>query len=122
MNHVVLCIEDDHGNRHLMERLLLRRPHTVVHLAGNAQEGISTAVRERPGLILLDNQLPDATGRDVLWQLASSAVTAGIPVIVVSGDVGGSVQADLRACGAADFLTKPFDIGEFLAMVDRFLG
>ncbi len=47
------------------------------------------AIDIRPDLILLDNRLPDGTGREVLVRLKSSATTAGIPVVIVSGDSGG---------------------------------
>jgi CheY-like chemotaxis protein len=122
MNRTVLCIEDDPDNINLMLRLLLRLPDTVVHLAGNAHDGIAAAHTEQPALILLDNRLPDGTGRDVLRQLNSSPATATIPVIVISGDSGRTTMDELLASGASDFLSKPFDIRRFLTVVEAHLG
>jgi len=122
MNRTVLCIEDDPDNINLMRRLLQRRPGTIVRLACNARDGIETARTERPALILLDNRLPDATGREVLRQLASEPETAGIPVVAISGDSGRSAVDELLAAGASDFLCKPFDIHQFLTIVDRHLA
>jgi DNA-binding response OmpR family regulator len=94
----------------------------VVHLAGTARDGIQSARTQRPALILLDNRLPDATGRDVLRQLAGSSETAEIPVVVISGDSGRAAIDELLACGASDFLHKPFDIHRFLAVVEGYLA
>ena len=89
-------------------------------MATTARGGVAAAVDGQPALILLDNRLPDATGGDVLRQLASSAA-AGIPVVVISGDSGqGSVDGFLAA-GAADFLPKPFDIHRFSDVINRYL-
>ena len=65
---------------------------------------------------------PDAAGRDVLAQLAASEATARIPVIIVSGDSGQATADELIASGAAEFLCKPFNIHQFLAAIDRYLG
>lgn len=120
MNHAVLYIEDNPDNIHLVERLVNRHTQAGLHVATNARDGIKAAIDLRPALILLDNRLPDATGREVLSQLKSSAATAGIPVVIVSGDSAGTA-GELLALGAADFLAKPFDIHQFMAIIDRYL-
>jgi CheY-like chemotaxis protein len=117
----VLYIEDDASNIALVERLLARRPHIRLLLAGSARDGVGTAAAERPALILLDNRLPDATGGDVLRQLASAEGTAGIPVVIMSGDSGWGIVDSLLAGGAAEFLGKPFDIHQFFGVIDRYL-
>ena len=48
-------------------------------MATNGRDGVQAAIDKRPGLILLDNRLPDATGCEILRQLASAAATAGDP-------------------------------------------
>lgn len=122
MNRTVLCIEDDPANINLMRRLLLRLPDTVVRVATNAHDGIEAARTEQPALILLDNRLPDATGRDVLRQLSSSPVTDTIPVVVISGDSGSAAIDELLAAGASNFLGKPFDIHHFLTVIEGYLN
>jgi CheY-like chemotaxis protein len=117
----VLYIEDNPANVQLMERLLKRRPQTQLLVAGTGRDGVDTAVSQHPALILLDNRLPDASGRDVLAELSAGQATAGIPVIVISGDSGGETASDLLAIGASDFLAKPFDIHELLTTIDRYL-
>lgn len=120
-SRTVLYIEDNAGNVQLMERVLKRRPQTDLLVAGNGHDGVEIAARQRPALILLDNRLPDASGGEVLRQLAASEATAGIPVIVISGDSGLETASDLLAVGAVDFLAKPFDIHQLLTTIDRYL-
>jgi CheY-like chemotaxis protein len=122
MNRIVLYIEDDASNIRLIERLIQRRPQTELHVATSARDGVEAATEEHPDLILLDNHLPDGTGDDVLRQLASSAATADIPVVIVTGDSAGGTADELIALGAAEVLVKPYDIHHFLAMMDRRLG
>ena len=58
----------------------------------------------------------------MLQQLASTDVTAQIPVVIVSDDSGQSTVQQLLAPGAAGFLAKPFTVPEFVATLDRFLA
>ena len=121
VNRKVLHIEAHDITRRLIERLLGKlRPQTELHVAANAREGIKAAIGEQPALILLDNRLPDATGAEVLRQLAAAEATAGIPVVIISGDSIG-IGDELLAIGAAEFLVKPFDIHQFLAVIDRYI-
>ena len=121
MNRSVLYIEDDPDNIRLVERLLLKRPDTELHVAANGRDGITAAISEQPALILLDNHLPDATGAEVLRQLASAEATAAIPVVIVSGDSGRAIATELLATGASGFLEKPYDIHHLMALIDRYL-
>ena len=120
MNHAMLYIEDNENNIALVEALLRRRPHIELHVAMNGRDGVQAALGKRPGLILLDNRLPDATGGEILRELASATATAGIPVVVLSGD-SGEIIDELLANGASEAIPKPFDIRQFLTIIDRYL-
>ena len=118
----MLYIEDHAITRLLVERLLAKlRPEAELHIATNARDGVAAAIDEQPALVLLDNHLPDATGGDVLRQLDSAEATAGIPVVVITGD-SRRVGDELIGIGAAEFLIKPFGIDQFLAMIDRYIS
>jgi CheY-like chemotaxis protein len=119
----VLYIDDNEDNLRLVARILGRyRADTQLLVAGTGQDGLRAAIESRPGLILLDNRLPGATGAEVLQQLARTDVTAQIPVVILSGDSSPSTVEQLLAGGAAGFLAKPFTVPEFIAMLDRFLA
>jgi CheY-like chemotaxis protein len=120
VNHVMLYIEDDDDHISLVEALLKRRPQIELQVAMNGRDGAQAATDKRPGLILLDNRLPDATGGKILRELASAPATAGIPVMVLSSDAD-ELIALLIAEGAAEPVPKPFDIHKFIAMIDRYL-
>jgi len=121
MNATVLYIEDDAANVVLVGRLLKRRPQAELRVATNGRDGVAAAVDGQPALILLDNQLPDATGGEVLRQLTANPATAQIPVIMISGDSAGGTINELLANGAVDFLVKPYDINKFLTTIDKHL-
>ena len=84
------------------------------------RDGIQAALDRQPGLILLDNRLPDATGCEVLRELASAAATAAIPVIMLSSD-SDHILDELVASGATESIGKPFDIHQFMAIIDRYV-
>jgi len=120
VNHAMLYIEDNENNIFLIQTLLKRRPHIELHIAMTGGEGVRTAIDTQPGLILLDNRLPDTTGSEVLRELTSAAATAAIPVVVLSSD-SSHVIDELLAKGAAESIAKPFDIHQFMAVIDRYL-
>ena len=120
MNHGMLYIEDDDNNISLVKALLKRRPQIDLQVATNGRDGIQAAIDKRPALILLDNRLPDATGSEILTELAAASATATIPVVVLSSDADEFI-AELIAEGAAEAVPKPFDIHQFIAMIDRYL-
>jgi CheY-like chemotaxis protein len=122
VNGVVLYIDDNQNNILLVQRLCERRcPDVQLHTAVTGRDGIRAAIDDRPALILLDNRLPDTSGEQVLRQLAATPATATIPVVILSGDSNAAIVNDLLAAGAADFLAKPFDIHQLLAMIGRYL-
>ena len=122
MNGVVLYIDDSQDNILVVQRLLKRTcPDVQLHTAMTGRDGITAAIDDQPGLILLDNRLPDTSGEQILRELAATPATAAIPVVILSGDSNPLTVNELLAAGAADFLAKPFDIHELLAIVGRYL-
>src|SRR6204780_2490877 len=86
----------------------------------NGRDGVRGAIDRQPALILLDNRLPDATGSEVLQELAFTPATAAIPVVILSSDADEFIN-QLIAEGAAEAVPKPFDIHKFIAVIDRYL-
>jgi CheY-like chemotaxis protein len=118
----VLYIDDDEDNIFLLRRLFERkRPDIQLRTAMTGHDGIQAAIDDQPALILLDNRLPDTDGEQVLLQLAAAPATAVIPVVILSGDSNPVTVSELLAAGAADFLPKPFEINQLLAIIRRYL-
>jgi CheY-like chemotaxis protein len=76
----------------------------------------------KPRLILLDLHLPDVEGEQVLSRLRDDPATIDIPVVVLSADATRDRVAQLLSTGAADYLTKPFDLDHLLSVIDRHVG
>jgi CheY-like chemotaxis protein len=118
----VLYIEDDPVNFTLVERILEFRPALTLMHARSGGSGVELAAAHGPKLILLDLNLPDMHGSEVLRQLQSDPATAKIPVVVLSADATPSQIERLLTAGARNYLTKPFDIDPFLAVVDEMVA
>ena len=118
----VLCIEDNPANLRLVERALQARPGIDLLSATRGGPGLELARERHPDLVLLDMQLPDMGGEEVLRVLRGHDGTRGIPVLVVSADATASRIEQALAAGATDYLTKPLDLKLFLEKVDRLLG
>ena len=115
----VLHVEDNPVNVTLVERALARRPEVRLLTANRAETGLRTACAARPDLILLDLNLPDASGRDLLRRLRRAPETRDVPVVVVSGHTPADSTDSLGGLGIRDYLTKPIDIGRLLELVDE---
>ena len=110
----ILLIEDDSRIREIVERGLGPRGFAVTS-APNAATGIDLATKLDVDLVLLDLNLPDANGLDVLNEVRG--VKPDLPFIMLTAaDDLGSKVGGLEA-GADDYVTKPFAIDELVARV-----
>lgn len=118
---VVLYIEDNDVNALLVEQLLARWADVRFVRAHDGRSGIALAAKLQPDLLLLDMQLPDIDGMEVLQRLKKECATRELRVIVLSAD---AMPEDLRrakALGAEEYWTKPLAFDGFLADVSRLL-
>ena len=118
----VLYIEDNPSNLRLVRRVLQRRPGVTLASAMQGREGLELASTLAPDLILLDLDLPDVDGEEVLRRLRVDRQTSEIPVVVVTADATAGRRTRLLAQGARGYLTKPIDIRAFLATLDGVLA
>ncbi|MGI8819320.1 MAG: response regulator [Chthoniobacterales bacterium] len=89
--------------------------------APRGQVGVEMAGAYQPQLVLLDLNLPDMNGAEGLHRLQQQRTTADIPVVILSADATRRQIERLLTAGARNYLTKPFDIDPFLAVVDEFV-
>jgi PAS domain S-box-containing protein len=114
----VLYVEDNPANIKLVEIILAARPHVRLMVATQGGLAIELAREHRPELILLDLNLPDISGEEVLRRVRGDAHTAEIPVVITSADATPGQVGRMRRAGAAEYLTKPFGVEPFLAVID----
>ncbi len=118
----VLYIEDNEVNRILMEGMLALRPAIRLLLAPLPQAGLTLAEQERPDLVLLDIQLPGIDGFEVLRRLRAQQATRQIRVVAVSANAMPADRDKARDAGFDGYITKPVDLLNLLALVDRLLA
>ncbi len=119
--HTILHIEDNETNFRLVESILEDQPNIELLWAKNGEEGIALSCKHSPSLVLLDLNLPDIHGSDLLVRLRNNPLTAQIPVIVLSADASPSRIERMLQAGARNYLTKPFEIKRLLCLVDETL-
>jgi DNA-binding response OmpR family regulator len=117
----LLIIEDDPTAMRLIEYTLKQRGYQVM-TTRNGLEGIITAQKEEPDLIILDIMLPGIDGYEVCKRLRAGAQTSRIPILIVSAKIQ---KEDINTgfhAGADDYLCKPASPTEIVARVENLLG
>ncbi|MCL4481416.1 MAG: ATP-binding protein, partial [Bacteroidetes bacterium] len=116
----LLYIEDNVSNIQLVEQILeVHRPGIRLITETYGRNAVKLATDYKPDLILLDLDLPDIHGSEVLTLLQAGLKTATIPVVVISADAMAKQIEKLLKTGAKDYLTKPLDVIEFLKVIDE---
>jgi CheY-like chemotaxis protein len=118
----VLCIEDNLASLTRVARILDRQPDIQLLSAMHGRLGLCLACEYRPDVILVDVDLPDMAGQEVLWRLKADELTRRIPVIVVGPDANRMRVERLVSLGASEYLTRPLDVRRFLEVVAGTLG
>jgi len=118
----LLYIEDNLSNLRLIERIFEKQPRIKLLAAMQGGLGLDLAREHCPDLILLDVNLPDIPGAEVLRRLRGEKRTGDIPVVVVSADATARQIDRLMAAGATDYLVKPIEVKKFLRAVEKVLG
>ena len=116
----ILVIDDDQWIVSSTAMLLEARGFAVT-TAENGPEGIDTARRERPAVILLDIMMPDMDGWETLGLLKEDESTCGIPVVIFSARELDQSVALCKQHGAAAFIRKPFEPSELIHLVREHL-
>jgi two-component system, cell cycle response regulator CtrA len=114
----ILLIEDDSAIAQSIEMMLNIEGFSVTTTA-LGEEGAALCKQNAYDLILLDLNLPDINGHDVLKNLRMSKNST--PVLVLSGLAGIDDKVRSLGCGADDYLTKPFHKDELVARVNAIL-
>ncbi|MFT3972623.1 MAG: sigma-54 dependent transcriptional regulator [Amaricoccus sp.] len=115
----ILLVEDTASLSMLYQAVLTRAGHGVV-CAFSLAEARARCEQTPPPVVLLDLQLPDGDGLELLDRLRREAPDTRVIVITANGSINRAVQA-MRA-GAFDFLVKPFDEGRLLSAVENALA
>jgi two-component system KDP operon response regulator KdpE len=109
----ILLVDDEEPVRQVLG-VALRPAGYTMYQVGNGGEALRTFQLVRPDLVLLDLDLPDIDGKEVIRRLRARAFT---PIIVISVRDEESEKICSLDTGADDYVTKPFGVGELLARI-----
>ncbi|MEA2245620.1 MAG: two-component system, cell cycle response regulator [Solirubrobacteraceae bacterium] len=112
----ILLVEDSRTMRVVMRRFLESTGYLIFE-AGDGEEALRLAARERPDVILLDLQIPLLDGYGVLAALQTDPELGEVPVVLVTSRNTPEDVAEGLARGAHDYLRKPFQQPELIARV-----
>ena len=117
----VLVVDDQPSNLRFLSKLLTAQGYQV-YRAICGQLALNLAIAHCPDLILLDIRMPEMNGYEVCRTLKATAETEQIPVIFLSvlDEMNDKLQA--FRVGGADYITKPFQVEEVLARIEKQVG
>ncbi|CAH0346415.1 PAS domain S-box protein [Bacillus sp. CECT 9360] len=117
----ILYIEDNHSNIDLVKEIIETQMNHSLLYATTGAEGLHKANTENIHLILLDMNLPDFSGYQILEELNMQQLTKNIPVIALSAN---AISKDIKKAmdsGFDDYITKPININHFLTNINKYL-
>jgi CheY-like chemotaxis protein len=114
---VVLHVSADPDARALVSQALRSRLSTEVVSVQRAAVALAALHRSQPSLVIIDAELPDAVGTELLHRLNSDPFSALVPKIVLSTDTDPRVHLRLRAAGAHQVVQLPLDVRAFVETV-----
>ena len=120
MTKRILVVEDNDLNRKLFLDVL-RANGFDVEPEADGEQALDTARRVDPDLIIMDIQLPNVSGVDLIEQAKRDLQLQAIPVLAVTAYAGKGDEERIRDAGAAGYLAKPVSIVPFMNAVKELL-
>ena len=118
MNKKILVVDDEEIIRENLHRILTEETYDVSTVA-SGREGLDFIANNDIDIVLLDLNLPGTDGREVLRTIKQDENLKKIPVIVLTTSTN---EKDIEGCyaaGASSYLSKPVDLGGFMASIQR---
>lgn len=116
----ILVVEDTPENMDLMCLILEQEGHQV-YKAYDGVEGLESAFKQQPDLILLDLALPEKDGWRVAEELKANLITKSIPIVAISAHSTQEFKEKAFQAGCEGFIPKPFSLSAFKDEINRFL-
>ncbi len=117
----ILSVDDSRTIRLIVGKAF--RPYDVqLCEAGNGEEGLATAAREKPELIILDVTMPIMDGVTMLGKLKEDAELKAIPVIMLTAESGRDNVLQIAKLGVRDYLVKPFKEDQLIEKAGRIVS
>ncbi len=117
----VLVIEDNEDNMILITFILEKKGYNVLG-AETGQQGFDMALKSRPDFIILDIQLPDMDGLEVLQKIRNSEIDGGTPVIAMTSYAMVGDREKMMAAGCNGYIEKPIDPEKVMSQIREIIG
>jgi CheY-like chemotaxis protein len=118
--HTILIVEDDDMSRRLLRDVLRFHSYCVIE-AATGNDAIMALKAKQFDLALMDIQLPDISGFEVLKQLREMPQHAGLPVAAVTASVMDYDRKRIKDAGFTAYIAKPLSLDHMLAEVKRLI-
>ena len=116
----ILYVEDNELNRKIVRDLLKRTTYTLIE-AFDGEAGVARALETKPGLILMDIQLPKISGMEAMRQIRADASMAATPIIAITSFALSGDDQKAKAAGATAYLAKPYSPLDLLGLIRKLL-
>jgi len=116
----VLVVEDDENNMELITFILNANGYQFI-TAYTGQEGIDLAIEKKPDFIILDIQLPDMYGLEVLQSIRASKINGNIPVIAMTSFAMSGDREKMLSAGCNGYIEKPIDPVKVMGQIQQIL-
>jgi len=116
----VLIVDDEVKNLKLFKDVLEKVGHKVI-TAEDGEQGVQLALKEKPGLILMDMQMPVKDGLEATREIKDNPLTNKIPVVALTALAMRGDEDRIRAAGCDDYISKPVQIRVLIDKVGSYL-
>lgn len=120
MTKTVLIVEDNDLNMKLFHDLLQVHGYHILK-SKDGIDAIRIARRERPDLILMDIQLPDVSGFEIIKWLKDDEDLNAIPIVAITAFAMKGDEEKIRRCGCEGYLSKPISLHDFIQTVSQYI-
>ena len=116
---MILIVEDNRINQLLLLKKFAQQGFHSLLMAKSGQEAVALALKNNPDLILMDIQLPDINGNEVIQSLRNKKFTG--PIVAVSADASQKDKDASSAAGANGYISKPINFNTFFSQISKFI-
>jgi len=120
-SNLILHVEDNPENRMLVRRILQASGFTVVETE-NASQTLKILDELRPGLILMDINIPEMDGYTLTHKIKTMPDMAAVPIVAITANVMRGDREKTLQAGCDGYIQKPIDVDTFVDQIQRFIS
>jgi two-component system cell cycle response regulator DivK len=120
-SNLILHVEDNAENRMLVRRILQASGFTVVETE-NASQTLKILDELRPGLILMDINIPEMDGYTLTHKIKTMPDMAAVPIVAITANVMRGDREKTLQAGCDGYIQKPIDVDTFVDQIQRFMS